>query len=202
VYLSSAKALTGKIVKLGAQDCSAHVSGAYTGEVSAAMLAEMGCSHVIVGHSERRQFHAESDELVSKKAQAALASGMTPVICVGESLTEREANRTADVIEVQVRAVLSVLKQGEAVLAYEPVWAIGTGRTASPEQAQEVHRAIRSLLAAELGAEKAEATLILYGGSMKPDNANALLACADIDGGLVGGASLKAQDFLGIAQAA
>ena len=202
-FAQLAAAIAGSRFKLGAQDCSAHASGAYTGELSGAMLRELGCAYAIVGHSERRQYHGETNDLVAAKALAALNAGLVPIVCVGETLAQREATQTQAVIEQQISAVLSVLHEKTAtiVVAYEPIWAIGTGKTATPAQAQEVHAAIRAQLAAMLG-EQAHAVPILYGGSMKPDNARELLAQADIDGGLIGGASLKAADFLAIAQAA
>ncbi|HEU5295719.1 MAG TPA: triose-phosphate isomerase [Burkholderiaceae bacterium] len=186
----------------GAQDCSPHEQGAYTGEVSASMLSDFGCRYAIVGHSERRQFHRESDQLVADKAKAALAKGVTPIVCVGESLAEREAGATDDVVKRQLSAVIHTLGHcaGEMVVAYEPVWAIGTGRTASPEQAQAVHAVLRAQLHAASG--HAERLRILYGGSVKPDNARALFTQLDIDGGLIGGASLKAEDFVAICRAA
>jgi triosephosphate isomerase (TIM) len=202
-YLSEvAVALANSQLLWGAQDCSAHEQGAYTGEVSAAMLAEFGCRHVIVGHSERRAYHAESDQLVADKAKAALARGVTPIVCVGETLAQREAGETAEVVKRQLSAVVHTLGHciGEIVVAYEPVWAIGTGRTASPEQAQEVHALLRAQLAA--ATPHASQMKLLYGGSVKPDNADALFAKADIDGGLIGGAALKAADFVAIARAA
>jgi triosephosphate isomerase len=190
--------LGGSPIAVGAQDVSAHASGAFTGEVSGAMLREFGVRYVLVGHSERRQYHAESDEMVARKAQAALASGITPVVCVGETLAQREAGETEAVVRRQLSAV--VQRNGhclsEIVLAYEPVWAIGTGFTATPAQAQAVHAVLRAqLLAATTAAARIP---ILYGGSMNAANAAELLAQADIDGGLVGGASLKAADFLAI----
>jgi triosephosphate isomerase len=202
-YLSeTAVALAGSDLRWGAQDCSAHEQGAYTGEVSAAMLAEFGCCYVIVGHSERRQYHAETDQLVADKAKAALACGITPIVCVGETLAQREAGQTEAVVKRQLSAVIHALGHcaGEMVVAYEPVWAIGTGRVATPEQAQSVH----ALLRAQLSAATAHAgdMKILYGGSMKPDNAVSLLSQPDIDGGLIGGASLKAADFAAICRAA
>jgi triosephosphate isomerase len=186
----------------GAQDCSPHEHGAYTGEVSAAMLSDFGCRYAIVGHSERRQFHQESDQLVADKAKAALAKGVTPIVCVGESLAQREAGATDDVVKRQLSAVIHTLGHcaGEMVVAYEPVWAIGTGRTASPEQAQAVHAVLRAQLQA--ASRHAERVRILYGGSVKPDNAQALFTQPDIDGGLIGGASLKAEDFIAICRAA
>ena len=197
-YLSEAAvALAGSDVRWGAQDCSVHASGAYTGEVSAGMLAEFGCRYVIVGHSERRQYHGETDQLV-----ADLGKGVTPIVCVGETLAQREAGETAAVVKRQLSAVIHTLAHcaGEMVVAYEPVWAIGTGKVASPEQAQAVHALLRAQLKA--ATPKADAMQILYGGSMKPDNAASLLAQADIDGGLIGGAALKAADFVAICRAA
>jgi triosephosphate isomerase len=190
------------VIAWGAQDCSAHASGAYTGEVAAAMLAEFGCRYVIVGHSERRGYHAESDALVADKAQAALAHRLTPIVCVGETLEEREAGRTADVVKRQLSAVIHTIGHcvPQIVVAYEPVWAIGTGRTATPEQAQEVHHLLRAQLQA--ASRHAGDMRILYGGSVKAENAAALFAQADIDGGLIGGASLKAAEFAAICRAA
>lgn len=194
--------LQGSSLAWGAQDCSAHESGAYTGEVSAAMLTEFGCRHVIVGHSERRAYHGESDRLVADKACAALAKGLTPIVCVGETLTERESAQTESVVKRQLAAVIEVLGEqiNQIVVAYEPVWAIGTGQTASPEQAQAVH----AILRAQLKAAHASAAdvLILYGGSVKSDNAESLFGQPDIDGGLIGGASLKASDFIAICKSA
>ena len=201
-YLSeTAVALAGTDLRWGAQDCSAHAQGAYTGEVSVGMLAEFGCRYVIVGHSERRQYHAESDALVADKAKAALARGITPIVCVGETLAQREAGETAAVVKRQLSAVIHALGHcaGEMVVAYEPVWAIGTGQVATPEQAQAVHALLRAQLKA--AAAQADSMQILYGGSMKPDNAASLLAQPDIDGGLIGGASLKAADFAAICRA-
>ena len=194
--------LEGCAIAWGGQDCSSHEAGAFTGEVSAAMLAELGCRHVIVGHSERRALHGEGDRLVAEKAQAALAHGLMPIVCVGETLAEREAGTTEIVVARQLRAVTDLLgaRTGGIVLAYEPVWAIGTGKTASPGQAQAVHAFLRRLLA-DAGAAN-RAVRILYGGSVKPDNAAELFAQADIDGGLIGGASLKAADFIAICRAA
>jgi triosephosphate isomerase len=202
-YLSEAAvALAASDIRWGAQDCSAHEQGAYTGEVSVAMLAEFGCRYVIVGHSERRAFHAESDQLVADKAKAALARGVTPIVCVGETLAERDAGVTEAVVKRQLSAAIHALAHcaGEMVVAYEPVWAIGTGRTATPEQAQAVHAVLRAQLRA--ATPRADDMKILYGGSVKPDNAATLFAQADIDGGLIGGASLKAADFVAICRAA
>jgi triosephosphate isomerase len=203
VYLNeTAATLAGSDLRWGAQDVSAHEQGAYTGEVSAGMLAECGCRYAIVGHSERRAYHAESDQLVAEKAQAALARGITPVVCVGETLAEREAGHTEEVVKRQLSAVIHQLAHcaAEMVVAYEPVWAIGTGRTASPEQAQAVHAVLRAQLQAATG--RAASMKILYGGSVKADNAATLFAQPDIDGGLIGGASLKAADFITICRAA
>ena len=186
--------LRGSAVGWGAQNVSEHARGAYTGEVSAAMLKEFGCRYVIVGHSERRQLFCESDSQVAGKFAAALDAGLTPILCVGETLAEREAGRTEEVVARQLDAVLGKKPIAEAVLAYEPVWAIGTGRTATPEQAQAVHAFARKRIS--------QGTRILYGGSMKPENAAAILAMPDVDGGLIGGASLVAQDFLAIAKEA
>ena len=185
----------------GAQDCSVHEQGAYTGEVSAAMLADFGCRYAIVGHSERRALHGEGDQLVADKAQAALAKGVTPIVCVGETLAQREAGETEHVVKRQLSAVIHTLGHcvGEMVVAYEPVWAIGTGLTATPEQAQAVHALLRAQLAA--ATPRAAQMKLLYGGSVKPDNAATLFAQPDIDGGLIGGASLKAADFLAICRA-
>ena len=202
-YLSeTAVALAASELRWGAQDCSAHEQGAYTGEVSVAMLAEFGCRYVIVGHSERRQHHAETDQLVADKAKIALANGITPIVCVGETLAQREAGETEAVVKRQLSAVIHALGHcaGEMVVAYEPVWAIGTGRVAAPEQAQAVHALLRAQLKA--ATEHADAMKILYGGSMKPDNAATLMAQPDIDGGLIGGASLKVADFVAICRAA
>lgn len=189
-------------VDLGAQDVSAQVSGAYTGEVSAAMLHDLGCRYAIVGHSERRQYHGESDTLVAEKARAALASGITPIVCVGETLAEREAGHTEEVVKRQLAAVIHLNGHciSEIVVAYEPVWAIGTGKTASPEEAQAVHAVLRAQLKA--ATDKSDRVKILYGGSMNAANAASLLSQPDIDGGLIGGASLKAPDFLTIIAAA
>jgi triosephosphate isomerase len=186
----------------GAQDVSMHEAGAYTGEVSAAMLKDFDCRYAIVGHSERRQFHAENDALVAAKAQKALAFGITPIVCVGETLQEREAGLTEEVVKRQLAAVIHVNGHciSEIVLAYEPVWAIGTGKTATPEQAQHVHAVLRGQLRA--ASAHADRVHIVYGGSMNATNAAQLLAQPDIDGGLVGGASLKAADFLSIIAAA
>jgi triosephosphate isomerase len=198
----TAATLAASAVRWGAQDVSAHEQGAYTGEVSAAMLAECGCRYTLVGHSERRAYHRESDQLVADKAKALLARGVTPIVCVGETLAERDAGATETVVKRQLAAVIHTLAHcaGEIVVAYEPVWAIGTGRTATPEQAQQVHAVLRTQLHAATG--HGERMKILYGGSVKPDNAATLLAQPDIDGGLIGGAALKAADFVAICRAA
>jgi triosephosphate isomerase len=196
--------LAGSPVAWGAQDLSVHESGAYTGEVSAAMLLDFGCKYVIIGHSERRSYHAERNETVAQKVVRALKAGLTPIVCVGESLAEREAGRTNEVVGRQMEEVLKAIDASELekiVVAYEPVWAIGTGKTATPQMAQEVHAMLRAKLTAK-NAKAAANVQILYGGSMKPDNARDLLAMADIDGGLIGGAALKAADFLAIVRAA
>jgi len=189
-------------VELGAQDVSAQAFGAYTGEVSAAMLKELGCRYALVGHSERRQYHGETDALVADKARASLAVGITPIVCIGETLAEREAGRTEEVVKRQLAAVIHTNGHciSEIVVAYEPVWAIGTGKTASPEEAQAVHAVLRAQLKA--ATDQSVRVRILYGGSMNAANAATLLAQPDIDGGLIGGASLKAPDFLTIIAAA
>lgn len=196
--------LTDSGISVGAQNVHWEESGAFTGEISASMLAELGASHVIIGHSERRQYFGETDETVNQRLHAALKGGLIPVVCVGETLEERDAGQVESVIRKQVEkdfAGLTADAMKGTVIAYEPVWAIGTGRTATPEQAQEVHALIRQLLR-DLFDGVAEDVRILYGGSMKPGNAAELLACADIDGGLIGGASLKAGDFAEIVAAA
>jgi triosephosphate isomerase len=188
---------------LGAQDISAHPQGAFTGEQSASMLKEFGVRYAIVGHSERRQYHGETDEAVAAKTAAALANGITPIVCVGETLAEREAGHTEEVVKRQLAAVIHVNGHciSEIVVAYEPVWAIGTGKTATPEQAQAVHAVLRAQLH-HAASEHAAGICILYGGSMNAANVAQLLAQPDIDGGLIGGASLKAPDFLQIISAA
>jgi triosephosphate isomerase len=204
-YLGAvASALGGSSVALGAQTVSEHEAGAYTGETAPAMLRELGCEYVIVGHSERRALYAESSQAVADKFAAALSAGLKPILCVGETLAERESGRTEAVIDEQLSAVLALVgidAFSTAVIAYEPVWAIGTGMTASPEQAQDVHAFIRNELARH-SSDMAGAIQILYGGSVKGDNAAGLFTMPDIDGGLIGGASLKAADFLAIANAA
>ncbi len=204
-YLAQAQsALTGTCLAWGAQNVSEQAQGAFTGEVSAAMLQDFSCRYVLVGHSERRAIYGESDVLVAEKFAAALAAGLHPILCVGETLAQREAGQTVDVVSAQIDAVLQrvgVAAFTDAVVAYEPVWAIGTGRTASSAQAQEVHAAIRAQIA-RADANVAEGLQILYGGSVKPSNALELFGMPDIDGGLIGGASLVAADFLAICRAA
>jgi triosephosphate isomerase len=194
-YLAEvAEQLRGSPVAWGAQNVSEHAQGAYTGEVSAAMLLEFGCRYAIVGHSERRQIYGESDAQVAAKFAAASKAGLTPILCVGETLAEREAGKTEQVVSRQLQVVLDKTPFGDAVLAYEPVWAIGTGRNATPEQAQDVHAFLRKRIPFE--------NRILYGGSVKAQNARAIFVMPDVDGGLIGGASLVAEDFLGILKAA
>ncbi len=202
-YLSQVQQLIkGSGIDLGAQDVSAHEQGAYTGEVSAAMLKDFAVRYCLVGHSERRQFQGETDEQVAHKAQRALSAGITPIVCVGETLAEREAGKTQEVVKRQLAAVIHANGHciSEIVVAYEPVWAIGTGQTASPAQAQAVHAVLRAQLNA--ATSHSDRVHILYGGSMNASNAAELLAQPDIDGGLIGGASLKAADFLTIIAAA
>ena len=203
VYLSQVQQLLkGSEIALGSQDVSAHEQGAYTGEVSAAMLKDFAVRYAIVGHSERRQYHGETDEHVAHKAQRALSAGITPIVCVGETLAEREAGKTEEVVKRQLAAVIHLNGHciSEIVVAYEPVWAIGTGQTATPEQAQAVHAVLRAQLKA--ATSHSDRVHILYGGSMNATNAAELLAQPDIDGGLIGGAALKAADFLTIIAAA
>lgn len=203
VYLAQMQALVaGRPIELGAQDISLYEAGAYTGEISGAMLKEFGVHFCIVGHSERRQYHFETDAFVAAKAKRALACGITPIVCVGETLAEREAGQTEEVVKRQLAAVIHANGHciSEIVVAYEPVWAIGTGKTASVEQAQQVHAVLRAQLKA--ATAQADRIPILYGGSMNATNAAQLLAQTDIDGGLVGGASLKASDFLSIISSA
>ncbi|MCU6433061.1 triose-phosphate isomerase [Undibacterium sp. Jales W-56] len=202
--MQCADLLSDSDIAWGAQDVSVHISGAYTGEVSAAMLADCSCSYVIIGHSERRAYHGELNELVAQKTLRALASGLKPIVCVGETLEQRESGLTNAVVRAQLQAVLDVIEAdalADLVVAYEPVWAIGTGKTATPQMAQEVHAVLRQQLALK-NVTSAANVRILYGGSMKPDNAQELLAMPDIDGGLIGGAALKAADFLAIVRAA
>ena len=202
-YLAQLQALlAGSPIAWGSQDVSAQESGAFTGEISAAMLKDFGCRYAIVGHSERRQYHAESDGTVAAKAQRALAAGITPIVCVGETLAERDAGQTEVVVKRQLAAVIHTVAHctSEIVVAYEPVWAIGTGKTATPDMAQAVHAVLRQQIAA--ATQHPERVKILYGGSMNAANAASLLAQPDIDGGLIGGASLKAADFLQIVASA
>jgi triosephosphate isomerase len=197
---TASRQLVGTRIRLGAQNMSEHEEGAFTGEVSARMLLTLGVTFVILGHSERRQYFGESDSLVNAKVRRALDSGLTPIICIGETDEQREAGRMEEVVGRQVDGTLSELSADDlnkVVIAYEPVWAIGTGKNATPEQAQEMHRFIRGRLAAR-DRKVAESVRILYGGSMKPNNSAELLAQPDVDGGLIGGASLKADDFLAI----
>jgi triosephosphate isomerase len=205
IYLPDVAAqLTGTPIAWGAQNVSTEAKGAFTGEIAASMIADFNCKYIIVGHSERRSYYGETDEIVAKKFGVVLAAGMTPIFCIGETLEEREKGITEQVVARQVKAVIDmhgVEMLGKGVIAYEPVWAIGTGKTASPQQAQDVHAFIRSLVA-KANAGVAEKIIIQYGGSMNAANAKELLAQPDIDGGLIGGASLKADDFLAICTSA
>ena len=203
VFLADvAAALQGSAIAVGVQDVSVQAQGAFTGEVAGPMVREFGATYAIVGHSERRSYHAESDQLVADKAKAALAHGLVPIVCVGETLAERESGQTEAVVGRQLDAVIATLGAdvAQVVVAYEPVWAIGTGKTASSEQAQAVHAFLRARLTA--AQPEAAKVPLLYGGSVKPDNAQVLFSQADIDGGLIGGAALKAADFAAIARAA
>lgn len=204
-YLTQcAELLTASLVKWGAQDVSEHAQGAFTGEVAASMLVDCGCRYVIVGHSERRAYHAESNAVVARKTLRALSESLIPIVCVGETLEQRESGQTEKVVAAQLQAVLDVVdvaQMTQLVVAYEPVWAIGTGKTATPQMAQDVHAFLRQQIALK-DVAAAASVQILYGGSMKPENAKDLLAMADIDGGLIGGAALKSADFLAIAAAA
>ena len=206
VYLDAVSgSVSGSKVAVGGQDVYFETSGAFTGETSTSMLKDVGCSHVILGHSERRNVIGEDDDLINKKVHAALSTGLTPVLCVGELLEERETGKTAEVVEGQMNGSLkdvSADQMKKIVVAYEPVWAIGTGKTATPEQAQEVHADLRKMLADRYNQDVADGVQILYGGSVKPDNAKELLGQADIDGALVGGASMKADSFAAIIAAA
>ena len=196
--------LKGSAVKLSAQNCADHEKGAYTGEVAVNMLTSVGCTYTILGHSERRQYYGETDEKLVVKTRLALDAGLKVILCVGENLQEREAGKHFEVVTEQTKAVLynfTAQEMASVVIAYEPVWAIGTGKTATAEQAQEIHACIRSVVAEKFGVEVAQDMTILYGGSCKPSNARELFAQKDIDGGLIGGAALKAEDFLGIATA-
>ena len=196
-----AEVIAGSGLMLGAQDCHAAEKGAHTGDIGARMLADLGCDYVIVGHSERRTDHGETDAMVKAKAEAALAAKLAAIVCIGETEVERNGGKTLEVVRSQLLGSLPAgARADNAVIAYEPVWAIGTGRTPSENDAQEVHALIRAELAKALGQAEAGRVRVLYGGSMKPGNARALLQLADVDGGLIGGASLKADDFWGIAE--
>ena len=203
-YLSQVEVLIeGSILMLGAQNLNLNASGAFTGEVSAEMIKDFGANHVIVGHSERRSLYGETSEIVAEKTKAAIDSGLTPILCLGESLDQRESGKTESVVSEQLNKVIKMVgieAFNNIIVAYEPVWAIGTGMTATPEQAQAVHKFIRDLLASS-SQDIAHKTAILYGGSMNAGNAVELISCADIDGGLIGGAALKAEDFLQICKA-
>lgn len=205
IHLSEvSKIINKEALFLGAQNCSDKESGAYTGEVSASMIKSTGATYVILGHSERRAYYGETNELLAEKTKIALANGLTPIFCIGEVLEEREAGKHFDVVKTQLDESLFGLSEedfGKIVIAYEPVWAIGTGKTASPEQAQEIHKVIRDHVASKYGTQVANECSILYGGSCKPSNAAELFANPDVDGGLIGGASLKAEDFMGIVNA-
>ena len=205
VYLMLVRDVLGDApVGLGAQNMCCEANGAFTGEISAGMLSDIGAQYVILGHSERRHIFGETDQNVNKKTLAALAAGLRPIVCVGELLQQREANQTAEVIRTQFEGSLAGVSAEQiatVVIAYEPVWAIGTGKVATPEQAEQVHADLRKLLAERYNAEIAESVRILYGGSVKPENASQLLCQANVDGGLIGGASLRVDDFLAIAAA-
>jgi len=198
---SVAKVASGSAIKISAQDCYWQEEGAFTGEVSPSLLKDAGCSHVIIGHSERRQYFGETEESVNMKSKAAIAAGLTAIVCVGETLAERESGATFTVVERQLAGALAGFSDemlSKVIVAYEPVWAIGTGKTASDDQAQEVHAFIRNLLSRLFGQSASDAMRILYGGSVKPDNVKGLMSRPDIDGALVGGASLKAESFAAI----
>ena len=200
--VSVAQALKGSRIAVSAQNCADQEKGAFTGEVSADMLVSAGCAYTILGHSERRQYYGETDEKLVKKVRLALDKGLKVILCVGENLDEREAGKHFDVVRSQIENVLfhfSAEELAKIVIAYEPVWAIGTGKTATAEQAEEIHRCIRNIIEEKFGPVVADNMTILYGGSCKPSNAKELFACPDIDGGLIGGAALKADDFIGIA---
>ncbi|MCW3807248.1 triose-phosphate isomerase [Plebeiibacterium marinum] len=191
-------------VAVAAQNCADKESGAYTGEISASMVKSTGAEYIILGHSERREYYGETNEILKEKTDLTLANGLTPIFCIGEVLEEREANKQNEVVKTQIEEALfhlSAEEFGKIVIAYEPVWAIGTGKVATPEQAQEIHAYIRSVIADKYGAEVADNCSILYGGSCKPGNAKELFANPDVDGGLIGGASLNAEDFVGIIDA-
>ncbi|MDI6767295.1 MAG: triose-phosphate isomerase [Bacteroidota bacterium] len=197
--------IKGSSIKMGAQNMSQYDDGAYTGEISARMLLTIGCEYVILGHSERRQYFKETDELINQKIKKALSVGLTPIVCIGETLEERESGITDKIITTQIKGVLKELTSSEVeklVIAYEPVWAIGTGKNATPEQANQVHKLIRKLIGQMYSWNLAEKTVIQYGGSMNAQNASSLLSQSDIDGGLIGGASLKSEAFMAIIQAA
>lgn len=199
-----AEALKGSDVALGAQDCATEAKGAYTGEIAASMIAALGCKYVILGHSERRQYYGETSAILKEKVNLALAENLTPIFCIGEVLEERENGTFLDVVTRQIREALFGLSAedfGKLILAYEPVWAIGTGKTATADQAQEMHAHIRGVIAEKYGKEVADNCSILYGGSCKPSNAKELFAKADVDGGLIGGAALDAASFMGIVTA-
>lgn len=203
-HLTSVNAvLEPELVGLGAENCSEHAKGAYTGEVSASMVKSTGAGYVILGHSERRQYFGENNEQLLAKTKIALENGLIPIFCVGEVLEQREDGSFNEVVKSQVEALFSLSAEdfGKIVIAYEPVWAIGTGKTATAEQAQEMHAHIRGVIADKYGKEVAENTSILYGGSCKPSNAKEIFAKPDVDGGLIGGAALKAEDFMGIIEA-
>ncbi len=191
---AAAASLKGSIIKLSAQNVFYEERGAYTGEVSPAMLIDVGCTHVIIGHSERRQYLCETDEMVNRKIKVSLKHELKVIFCIGESLEERESGKTFDIVKRELKSGLSGMPLEDISVAYEPIWAIGTGKTATPEQAQEVHRYIREQLSLMYG-EVARETRILYGGSVTPDNVDSLMECADVDGALVGGSSLKADSF-------
>ena len=198
---AAADALKGSKIGLGAQNMHWEANGAYTGEISASMLKDLGVKYVIIGHSERRQYFAETDETVNKKTKAAIAAGLIPLVCIGETLKEREGGKMEEVIVTQTKKGLEGVDLSTVVIAYGPVWAIGTGLTATPAQAQDVHALIRKTLTEMVGAAIANTVRIQYGGSMKPDNAKELMSCPDIDGGLIGGAALKGDSFAAIVKA-
>ena len=202
-HLTSCKAVCGEKLHLGAENCADKEKGAFTGEVSASMVASTGADYVILGHSERRAYYGETVEILEEKTKLALANGLKVIFCIGEVLEEREAGKQNEVVKAQLESVFSLSAEdfGKIVLAYEPVWAIGTGKTATDDQAEEIHAYIRSLIAEKYGEQVAEDTTILYGGSCNPSNANALFAKPNVDGGLIGGASLKAESFMGIVTA-
>ena len=202
-HLTSCKAVCGEKLHLGAENCADKEKGAFTGEVSASMVASTGADYVILGHSERRAYYGETVEILEEKTKLALANGLKVIFCIGEVLEEREAEKQNEVVKAQLESVFSLSAEdfGKIVLAYEPVWAIGTGKTATDDQAEEIHAYIRSLIAEKYGEQVAEDTTILYGGSCNPSNANALFAKPNVDGGLIGGASLKAESFMGIVTA-